>query len=215
MGARPVLPAGTPAGHEVDVFDPYCEHLIVRAGIEDVDSLVVGTYRVMTAENARRIGGFYGDTEFDLTRLRRIRPRMLELGRSCVHPDWRHGGVILALWSALVDFAHRQAVEAIFGCVSIGMRDGGHTAASLWRQLEQHALAPIECRVTPRLPLPVDDLQHDLNVEAPPLVKGYLRCGAKVLGPPAWDPDFNTADLPMLVRLNDLPPRLRRRAAAI
>ena len=64
--------------------------------------------------------------------------------------------------------------------------------------------------MTPRLPLPVDDLQHDLCVDAPALIKGYLRCGAKVLGAPAWDPDFNTADLPMLLRIDDLPARYRR-----
>jgi putative hemolysin len=90
------------------------------------------------------------------------------------------------------------------------MRDGGHVAASLWNQLRKTHLAPIEWQVRPRLPLPVDELQGDLEVEAPALIKGYLRCGAKVLGPPAWDPDFNTADLPMLMRISDLPARYRK-----
>ena len=64
--------------------------------------------------------------------------------------------------------------------------------------------------MSPRLALPVDELRHDLQVEAPPLIRGYLRCGAKVLGAPAWDPDFNTADLPMLLRVADLPARYQR-----
>ena len=81
---------------------------------------------------------------------------------------------------------------------------------SLWNQLRRTHLAPIEWRVEPRLPLPVAELQHDLDVQAPPLIKGYLRCGAKVLGAPAWDPDFNTADLPMLLRIDDLPARYRK-----
>ena len=68
----------------------------------------------------------------------------------------------------------------------------------------------MEHQVRPRHPLPVEELNQDLPVEPPALIKGYLRVGAKVLGAPAWDPDFNTADLPMLMRLNDLPSRYRR-----
>jgi putative hemolysin len=65
--------------------------------------------------------------------------------------------------------------------------------------------------VQPRLALPVDDLDGELDVEPPPLIKGYLKCGAKVLGAPAWDPDFGVADLPMMMDLNDLPAAYRRR----
>jgi putative hemolysin len=64
--------------------------------------------------------------------------------------------------------------------------------------------------VTPRLPLPVERLDTTLAVEPPALIRGYLRLGAKVLGPPAWDPDFNTADLPLLLRIEDLPARYRK-----
>ena len=71
--------------------------------------------------------------------------------------------------------------------------------------------APLEWQVSPRMPLPVEELRRDLMVEAPALIKGYLRCGAKLLGAPAWDPDFNTADLPLLLRIDDLPSRYRRR----
>jgi putative hemolysin len=64
--------------------------------------------------------------------------------------------------------------------------------------------------VRPRLPLPIEALNQTLAVEPPALIKGYLRCGAKVLGAPAWDPDFHTADLPMLLRMSDMPARYRR-----
>lgn len=211
MGARLSVPNGAPPGHDIDMFDPYCEHLLVRgAGIDGEPGPVIGTYRVLTPAAAQRVGGLYSETEFDLTRLRPLRSRMVELGRSCVHPDWRSGGAILALWGALAEFMVRNDLDTMIGCASVSMRDGGHVAASLWEQLRRTHLAPIEWQVRPRLPLPVDELQSDLEVEAPALIKGYLRCGAKVLGPPAWDPDFNTADLPMMMRIADLPARYRK-----
>jgi putative hemolysin len=212
MGARLAVPPGTPPGHDADLFDPYCEHLLVRAVDEGRDDRgpVIGTYRVLTPAAARRVGGLYSDTEFDLTRLRPLRSSMVELGRSCVHPDHRSGGAILALWGALGEFMTRNGLSTMVGCASVSMRDGGHVAANLWEQLRHSHLAPIEWQVRPRLALPVEELRTAQPVEAPALIKGYLRCGAKVLGPPAWDPDFNTADLPLLMRIEDLPSKYRR-----
>jgi len=212
MGAR--LPRTVP-GHDIDLFDDYCEHLLVR---DASHGQVIGTYRVLTPAQARRVGSFYSDTEFDLTRLRSLRERMVELGRSCVHPDHRHGGVIMALWGALAEFMVRNQLDTMIGCASIpmqyegphGMVGGGHAAASIWRQVRQTHLASIEYHVRPRLPLPVEELDDSIDVEPPALIKGYLRLGAKVLGAPAWDPDFNAADLPMMMRIADLPSRYRR-----
>ena len=208
MGAR--LASAVP-GHDVDLFDEYCEHLLVR---DSATREVIGTYRVLTPAQARRVGSFYSDTEFDLWRLRQWRERMVELGRSCVHADHRQGGVILALWGALAEFMQRNGLDTMIGCASIPMLHNGvvsgDVAASVWHQLKQTHLAPIECQVTPRLALPVEQLDTSLPVEPPALIKGYLRLGAKVLGAPAWDPDFNSADLPMMMRIADLPARYRK-----
>nr|WP_082567622.1 GNAT family N-acyltransferase [Pelomonas sp. Root1217] len=211
MGARLPTPKGAPAGLDVDLFDAYCEHLLVRAGGEDDEpGPVVGTYRVLTPSAAKRAGGLYSDTEFDLTRLRGLRSRVAEIGRSCVHADHRSGGAIIALWGALAEFMARNGLDTVIGCASVSMRDGGHFAASLWKQIAANHLAPIDCRVRPRLPLPIEHLRQDLVVEPPALIRGYLRCGAKLMGEPAWDPDFNTADLPLLLRTADLPARFKR-----
>jgi putative hemolysin len=211
MGAQTTSVIGAPAGHDIDLFDEFCEHLIVRTVPgNDEPGDVVGTYRVLTPGAARRAGSFYSDTEFDLTRLRPLRERMVELGRSCVHPDHRSGAVILALWGALAQFMEHNAMETVIGCASISMRDGGHCAASLWASLRETHLAPLEWQVRPRVALPVDDLNQTLDVEPPALIRGYLRMGAKVLGAPAWDPEFNTADLPMLTRVADIPSRYLR-----
>jgi putative hemolysin len=208
MGARLNTPL---AGHDIDLFDNYCEHLLVR---DQTSGQVIGTYRVLTPVQAKRIGSTYSDTEFDLTRLRGLRERMVELGRSCVHPDHRHGGVIMALWGALAEFMVRNQLDTMIGCASVPMlHEGmvsGDAAASIWRQLQATHLAPIEYHVRPRLPLPIEQLDSSLEVEPPALIKGYLRLGAKVLGAPAWDPDFNSADLPMLMRIADLPSRYRK-----
>lgn len=212
MGA--ILSNAVP-GHDVDLFDDYCEHLLVRDG---ATGKVIGTYRVLTPQQAKRAGSTYSDTEFDLVRLRPLRESMVELGRSCVHRDHRQGGVIMALWGALAAFMQRNQLNTMIGCASIpmlyegphGMIGGGHAAASIWRQVKDKHMAPIDCHVRPRLPLPVDRLDGSLEVDPPALIKGYLRLGAKVMGPPAWDPDFNAADLPMIMRIADMPARYRR-----
>lgn len=211
MGARLPSPKGAPVGLDIDLFDAHCEHVLVRAEGEDGEpGLVVGTYRVLTPAAAKRAGGFYSDTEFDLTRLRGLRSRVAEIGRSCVHADHRGGGAIIALWGALAEFMARNGLDTVIGCASVSMRDGGHFAASLWKQIAADHLAPIDCQVRPRLPLPIQHLRQDLVVEPPALIRGYLRCGAKLMGEPAWDPDFNTADLPLLLRTADLPARFKR-----
>ncbi|WP_090141530.1 GNAT family N-acetyltransferase [Limnohabitans sp. DM1] len=208
MGAR--LSSHLP-GHDIDLFDDYCEHLLVR---DTATGMVVGTYRVLTPAQAKRAGSTYSDTEFDLTRLRDMRNRTVELGRSCVHAEHRQGGVIMALWGALFEFMERNQLDVMIGCASIPMLHNGvvsgDAAASIWRQLRETHLAPIQDHVRPRLPLPVEELNAHLDIEPPALIKGYLRLGAKVLGAPAWDPDFNTADLPMLMRTADLPARYRK-----
>ncbi|WP_153115842.1 GNAT family N-acetyltransferase [Rhodocyclus tenuis] len=195
LGAK--LPTRTP-GVDHDIYDPYCDHLVVR---DENSGEIVGTYRILSPENARRIGGYYTENEFDLTRLQHLKPRMVEIGRSCVHPDFRTGATITLLWAGLAKYMHEHGHDYLIGCASISMADGGHAAASLYRKLGEH-MSPLEYRVFPRCPLPLAALDNDQHAELPPLVKGYLRAGAYVCGDPAWDPDFNTADLPILLPMS-------------
>ncbi|MDZ7590521.1 MAG: GNAT family N-acyltransferase [Rubrivivax sp.] len=200
---------------DVDLFDAHCEHLLVRTvPADEAPARVVGTYRVLTPAAAHRLGGLYSEGEFDLVRLARLHPDFAELGRSCTDPRWRTGGVILTLWSSLGDSLQRNGLQGIIGCASVPMYSGGHLAADLWRDLSRACLAPPDLEVRPRLPLPLARLGSRSPAEPPPLVKGYLRRGAKVLGPPAWDPDFGTADLPMMLGPADLPAAYRRRLIA-
>lgn len=200
MGARLNSPE---EGYDLDLYDPYCEHLLVR----DADSgEVVGTYRILTHGAAKQVGSYYSENEFDLTRLQHMKSRMVEVGRSCVHPDYRSGGVITHLWAGLAEYMMKSGFDYLVGCASVGMQDGGHNAAGIWHAVREKHLSPVEWRVFPRCPLPLEELSATPAPSVPPLVKGYLRLGAYVGGAPAWDPDFNTADLFILLPMNRLNP---------
>ena len=179
-------------GIDKDIYDAYCDHLLVR----DNDTLeVVGTYRMLTPSQARKIGGYYAETEFDLVRLAHLRSRLVEVGRSCVHPSYRNGATIALLWSGVLNYMREHSYDYLIGCASIGMADGGHTAASIYRRLSLEHMSPIEWRVFPRNGLALEALDSSINAPLPALIKGYMRLGCYVCGEPAWDADFNTADL--------------------
>jgi putative hemolysin len=185
--------------HDIDFYDPHCEHLLVR---EAESNKVVGTYRILSPSSARNVGNYYSENEFYINRLQNLRSRMVEIGRSCIHPDFRSGAVITLLWAGLAEYMVRNNYEYLMGCASIGMADGGHNAANLYTQMDHTHMAPAEYRVFPQHGLPFERLVNGRPAVVPPLIKGYLRAGAWVCGEPAWDPDFNTADLLMLLPMS-------------
>lgn len=194
-------------GLDVDEFDAYCDHLIVR----DTGTLkVVGTYRLLGPGAAGQIGRYYSEGEFDLSRLTHLRSSTVEAGRACIHPDYRSGAVIMLLWAGLAAYMQRHRCEYLIGCASICLSDGGHNAAAVYRGLTEKQLAPPEYRVVPRVPFPIEGRGQDRKPEVPPLLKGYLRSGAWVCGAPAWDADFHTADLFLLMPLAHLDGRYAR-----
>jgi putative hemolysin len=189
-----------------DRFDRYCEHLLVR----DTDTNeVVGTYRILPPDQAKMAGGYYSEGEFDLSRLDNLRNSMVEVGRSCVHADYRGGGVITLLWAGMAQYMVQNNYNYLIGCASISMADGGHNAANIYNKIKLDNMSPLEWRVFPNCGLPYEALGDRADEFLPPLIKGYLRLGAYVCGDPAWDPDFNTADLLVLLPMA----RLNRRYA--
>jgi putative hemolysin len=191
---------------DVDAFDAWCDHLIVR----DADTLrVVGTYRILPPHRARELGRLYSESEFDLSRLAHLRPSMIEVGRSCVHRDYRSGSTILMLWAGLAAYMKSGGYRHLIGCASAPLADGGRQAASLRDELQKY-LTDAEYRVFPRLAFPHERIERAATSEMPPLIKGYLRLGARVCGEPAWDPDFNTADFLIWLSLDHLNARYAR-----
>jgi putative hemolysin len=195
-------------GYDVDPFDAYCDHLLVR---DTLTGQVVGTYRLLPPERAAIAGRLYAENEFDLTPLDAIRPGLVEVGRSCVHPDHRDGTVIGLIWAGLARYMVDRGHEWLAGCCSIPLADGGALASATWDRVRAKYLAPPEHRVRPLLPwIPQAAPAPAARTELPALLRGYLRLGARVCGEPAHDPDFGVADLYVLLPMRSVGPRYLR-----
>jgi putative hemolysin len=205
MGALLATPQ---PGLDVDAFDAYCDHLLVR---DTETGQVVGTYRLLPPERAAVAGRLYSESEFDLAALDAIRPGLVEVGRSCVHPDHRDGAVIGLIWAGIARYMVDGGHEWLAGCCSIPLADGGVLAAGTWDRVREKHLAPEEFRVSPLLRwVPGGTLAPQGRTELPALLRGYLRLGAWVCGEPAHDPDFGVADLYVLLSMRRVNPRYLR-----
>ena len=154
-------------GIDADDFDPYCDHLIVR----DLDTLrVVGTYRILAPHRARELGRLYSEGEFDLSRLHHIRPTMVEVGRSCVHRDYRSGSTILLLWAGMAHYMRAGGYNHLIGCASVSLADGGRMAARVRLDLQKYLTEP-EYRVFPHLPFPYAQIEPATTGDMPPLLE--------------------------------------------
>lgn len=204
MGA---LLASPQPGLDADPFDAYCDHLLVR---DNPTGQVVGTYRLLPPERAAVAGRLYSEGEFDLGPLDAIRPSLVEVGRSCVHPDHRDGAVISLIWAGIARYMVQGGHEWLAGCCSVPLADGGALAAGTWDRVRAKNLAPEEFRVRPLLPwVPKGEAPRN-RTELPPLLRGYLRLGAWVCGEPAHDPDFGVADLYVLLPMRRVNARYLR-----
>lgn len=201
MGARLDTPV---PGLDADSFDDHCDHLVVR---DDHTGAIVGTYRMLPPEAARAAGGLYSDTEFDLTSLAGLRPSLVETGRSCVDPAHRTGGVVSLVWAGLARYMLLSGHRYLVGCASVPLDDGGALAAGVWDVVRAKHYAEDALRVHPRTPWRSEDVPRPAKAVLPPLLRGYVRLGAKVCGPPAHDPDFGVADFFVLLDMEELDQR--------
>jgi putative hemolysin len=201
MGARLNSPE---PGLDVDALDEFCDHLVVR---EDATGEIVGTYRMLPPDRAKAAGRLYAEGEFDVSAIAPLRDILVETGRSCVHPDHRTGAVINLMWSGIARYLHLTGHRWLAGCASVALPEA---AAVAQLGLTRH-LAPPRLRVTPRVPFDIPvGTEPAPYAKVPPLLRGYLRLGAWVCGPPAYDADFQCADLFLLVSLDRVDPRYLR-----
>lgn len=205
MGARL---QGADQGLDSDGLDPYCQHLLVR---EAATGRVVGCTRILTDDSARRIGRFYSEGEFDLGPVLALPGRRIEIGRTCIAPAYRQGAGIGVLWSGLAGFIQLHGFDYLFGCASVPLGEQDLQAAAIMNRLRRHAMAPVELRVTPRVPLLADAAPDEtLDAPLPTLLKAYVRLGAQACGEPCRDPDFGVADILMLLDVDRLRPAYSR-----
>lgn len=189
---------------ERDEFDPFFDHLILVDPQRDADALddVVGVYRLLPGHRVAAGGRFYSESEYDLSALKSSGRRLLELGRSCVHIDYRGSAAMFHLWNGLADYVAEHGIEVLFGVASFHGTDTAALAQPL-AYLHHHHLAPEALRVharpehfQPMDVLPIERLERAVAMAGTPaLIKAYLRLGGFV-GEGAWiDRAFNTTDV--------------------
>ncbi|MFC4259516.1 GNAT family N-acetyltransferase [Marinobacter lacisalsi] len=195
-------------GLDADPFDQWCDHLMVT---DSTTGELVATTRILRQDQIVHTGGFYSESEFDLSQLLSRPGRVAELGRTCVHPDYRTGATIGLLWATLAAWLTEHRVDRVIGCASISMSDGGLKAWRIARHLQDRYLSSGEDRVWPRRSLPhLTRADSGRPVDIPALIRAYMRLGARVCGEPCWDPEFRCADVLVLLEVSELSARYSR-----
>ncbi len=218
MTAQP-SPAIAAAERDFDRFDPYCDHLIVldrRLG--SGPPAIIGTYRLMRRDAAARLGRFYTQDEYNIRKLLRGGRQILELGRSCVHPDYRRHHTMQMLWRGIARYVMHHNVKLLFGCGSFPGADPEVHALPLSYLYYEH-LAPLALRPKALRPRHVEmrrlareDVDKRKALAAlPPLIKGYLRIGGGVGDGAVIDSEFDTVDVCIVVRPDGVTDRYLRR----
>lgn len=195
------------AGIERDAYDPYYDHMLIFDRRRDPAlGQVIGVYRLLRGERAEAAGGFYTAGEYDLAPLLASGRPLLELGRSCLHPDYRGGAAMYHLWTGLADYTLAHGLEVLFGTASFHGTDPRAIAEPLSLLHHRH-LAPEDLRVRA---LPHSYQRLDLlpeqaidrpraMLQTPSLIKGYLRLGGFIGEGGYIDREFNTIDVCLIL----------------
>lgn len=201
-------------GLERDQFDPYFDHMLA---CDDATGEVVGVYRLLPGDRVAEVGRFYSEDEYDLTVLKNSGRKLLELGRSCLHPDYRGGTAMYHLWNGLAKYVSEREIEVLFGVASFHGTDVKHLAQPL-SMLHHNHLAPPELRVRAQPDVyqnmnlvPKDALdRRSAMLQVPALIKAYLRLGGFVGEGAFIDHAFNTTDVCLILDTTRMNERQRR-----
>lgn len=216
MGARP-LPEMAATQRDFDRYDTACDHLIVVDQERPCETQVVGTYRIMRREHARAAGNFYSSGEYDISMLTNSSRTIMELGRSCVDAAYRDRATLNLLWRGIAEYLNTHEIEMMFGCASLPGTDPEKLAMQL-SYLYHYHLAPenLRARALPErivnmnlMPKDAIDPKRAL-ASLPPLLKGYLRVGAFVGEGAVIDHQFNTTDVCVIIKTEQIAGRYTR-----
>lgn len=205
-------PATAASQRDVDGYDAVADHLLVIDHDRgDGPNAVVGTYRLIQKAGAAQLGGFYSESEYDLAALIALPGKVMELGRSCVDEAYRTRAALQLLWRGIAAYVWKHDIEVMFGCASLHGTDLDVLAPQL-TYLYTHHLAPEHLRPRAVADRYVDMRRMDpaaLNLRTaalalPPLIKGYLRLGGFVGDGAVLDPQFNTTDVCIVVKTDQI-----------
>ena len=193
---------------DFDAFDEVCDHLLVLDhDLPEETGQVVGTYRLLRRAGMDKIGRFYSEGEFDVSRLKAFDGDIMELGRSCVHPDYRSRSVMQLLWRGIGEYVAMHQVKIMFGCASFsGLSTEEHALALSY--LYHHHLAPEALRpvALPEHFQPINLMakeaidRHEALAAIPPLIKGYLRLNGWIGDGAFIDPECKSVDVSIVVK---------------
>jgi L-ornithine Nalpha-acyltransferase len=208
----------TSESRDADRFDDLCDHLLVfdESLPGPSQAQIVGTYRLLRQERSLLAGGFYSAAEYDVQALvaRHGTRRFLELGRSCVLPQYRSKRTVELLWQGIWAYCHAHRIDVMFGCASFPGTIAARHAMPL-SFLHHHALAEQEWRVravegwgTPMDLMPPEAVDAKTAIAAmPPLIKGYLRLGARFGEHAVIDREFGSTDVFVILRTEEIAER--------
>lgn len=194
-------------GVDRDELDEHCLHLTVT---ERDSGRVIASTRLLTDERAVRAGGFYSANEFDIGMIQALPGRSIEIGRTCVDPEFRSGTVIALLWQGIAEHVTANGFHYLFGCASISLADAGRSARIIMKGLRERHFSPGWERVWPYIPLPEGAEPPGGTARMPPLLRAYLSLGAHACGEAYYDHRFHCADVFMLLKVDELASRYSR-----
>jgi len=197
------------SGIDADGYDALCDHILI---IDKAKNMTVGTYRFLLRSRLDDGGRFYSENEFDLSNIKKLEGEILEMGRSCVHRDYRRQAILQLLWGGIVRYLTDHDVSYIIGCPSIYTMEP-REVGEIYALFKKSYFAPEHFRVFPRKSgaleglreeEPIDGREKKIFLSLPSLIKSYLKVGAVVCGAPAVDREFSTVDFFMLLDVSKM-----------
>lgn len=197
------------SGLDHDKYDPFCMQLFIK---DTKANKIIATTRLLTSDAAYHSGGFYSESEFNLQAILKDNYRYMEVGRTCIHPDYRVGPALPLLWQGIARVVIDQDIDHLFGCASIPYYGDSEAKyiSSIMHYLKKHHFAGEDSRVTPHIPISNLDEDTSADVILPTLLKGYLKQGALICGEPFWDAQFGVADVFVMLDCDRIAERYQR-----
>jgi putative hemolysin len=201
------LDAAYISGEDRDAYDDFCDHLLVE---DKMMERIVGTYRVQTGISALRGIGYYSAQEFDFAPYESLQREIVELGRACIHREYRSFEVLSLLWRGIAQYAVARGGRYLIGCSSVNSQDTNLGSAMYYRLKEWLVAPELQTRPTKKFDFPLA-AESEERPNPPKLLRAYLAVGAKIAGTPALDREFKTIDFLTLMDLENMAPSAHAR----